>query len=155
MRPTEVFIFLMLIYITTATRCIIKEKVRRYQLVLSAKRNVRKILVNQNNILITLDRSISQDDPEIHIINLEDDSNSDSSGDPEIIGIHIPDKRKREVWNGRTKVFCKTDKDCGPDEKCIGYLRCGVDLTAVKLSVGGRSALKRDGKEQIVATERS
>ncbi|KAL2733804.1 uncharacterized protein V1478_003502 [Vespula squamosa] len=103
MRPTEVFIFLMLVYIVVATRCIIEEKVRRYQLVLPGKH--------------------SQEEPEIHVIHLEDENN-DSSGEPEVISFHIPDKRKREVWDSKAKVFCKNDEDCDPGEICIAYLRC-------------------------------
>ncbi|KAF7405711.1 hypothetical protein HZH68_005080 [Vespula germanica] len=91
MRPTEVFIFLMLIYIVMATRCIIEEK--------------------------------SQEEPEIHVIHLEDENN-DSSGEPEVISFHIPDKRKREVWDSKAKVFCRNDEDCDPGEICIAYLRC-------------------------------
>ncbi|KAI4498651.1 hypothetical protein M0802_006357 [Mischocyttarus mexicanus] len=91
MRTTEVFIFLMVIYVAATARCIIKEK--------------------------------SHEDSDIHIIHLEDDS-SNSSEDPEVIAVHIPDKRKRDVWDSKTKVFCKTDKDCDPGEKCIAYLRC-------------------------------
>ncbi|KAK2575190.1 hypothetical protein KPH14_003225 [Odynerus spinipes] len=64
----------------------------------------------------------SQEDPEIHVIHL-DDGSKDSS-DPEIVSFQIPDKRKREIWDSTAKVFCKSDEDCGPGEKCIAYLRC-------------------------------
>lgn len=59
MRPTVVVIFLMLIHVIMATRCIIEEKVRRYRLVLPGKHVVRKLFVNQDTILIPLDRSVA------------------------------------------------------------------------------------------------
>ncbi|XP_047349039.1 uncharacterized protein LOC124948847 [Vespa velutina] len=65
----------------------------------------------------------SQEEPEIHVIHLEDESN-DSSGEPEVISLHIPDKRKREIWDSKAKAFCRKDEDCDTGEICIAYLRC-------------------------------
>ncbi|XP_011060887.1 PREDICTED: uncharacterized protein LOC105149867 isoform X1 [Acromyrmex echinatior] len=71
---------------------------------------------------------ISQDakNPDIRVIEL-DDSSKDSS-ESEIVALHLPDRRRREiieVKNGKkSSNVCKNDDDCSPGLICSTYLTC-------------------------------
>lgn len=54
-RMRGLFLILLLVYVVSATRCIVKDdKVRRYELALPNKRVVQSFLVNRDHVLIVL-----------------------------------------------------------------------------------------------------
>lgn len=54
-RMRGLFLILLLVYVVSATRCIVKDdKVRRYELSLPNKRVVQSFLVNRDHVLIVL-----------------------------------------------------------------------------------------------------
>ncbi|XP_011690829.1 PREDICTED: uncharacterized protein LOC105451837 [Wasmannia auropunctata] len=65
--------------------------------------------------------------PDIRVIEL-DDSSSDSDSESEVIALHLPDRRRREIIEIRNqeggKNFCKDDDDCGPGSICVAHLTC-------------------------------
>ncbi|XP_032672546.1 uncharacterized protein LOC116844730 [Odontomachus brunneus] len=60
--------------------------------------------------------------PDIRVIEL-DDSSSESS-EQEIVALHLPDRRRREIDSRARNSSCKTDEDCGPGAICLAYLTC-------------------------------
>ncbi|EGI61615.1 hypothetical protein G5I_10180 [Acromyrmex echinatior] len=84
--------------------------------------------------------------PDIRVIEL-DDSSKDSS-ESEIVALHLPDRRRREiieVKNGKkSSNVCKNDDDCSPGLICSTYLTCEKQPNA--------SILKRTTREIVLIT---
>ncbi|XP_012058441.1 PREDICTED: uncharacterized protein LOC105621581 [Atta cephalotes] len=77
---------------------------------------------------VSTESCISQDtkDPDIRMIELED-SSKDSS-ESEIVAIHFPDRRRREIEVKKEKKssnLCKNDDDCNSGLNCLA-LTCGT-----------------------------
>ncbi|EZA61096.1 hypothetical protein X777_08308, partial [Ooceraea biroi] len=47
--------------------------------------------------------------------------------EPEIVALHLPDRRRREVDSQDRKSNCKKDEDCGPGAICFAHLTCDRD----------------------------
>ncbi|RLU22247.1 hypothetical protein DMN91_004525 [Ooceraea biroi] len=58
---------------------------------------------------------------DIHVIEMD---GSMESGEPEIVALHLPDRRRREVDSQDRKSNCKKDEDCGPGAICFAHLTC-------------------------------
>ncbi|XP_018315636.1 uncharacterized protein [Mycetomoellerius zeteki] len=67
----------------------------------------------------------TKENPDIQVIEL-DDSSKDSS-ESEIVALHLPDRRRREiieVKNEERSNFCKNDDNCGSELICLAHLIC-------------------------------
>ncbi|XP_024891209.1 uncharacterized protein LOC112467014 [Temnothorax curvispinosus] len=62
--------------------------------------------------------------PDIQVIEL-DDSSKDSS-ESEIVSLHLPDRRRREIIkiDNQKERHCRSDDDCGPGLVCLAHLTC-------------------------------
>ncbi|KYQ46801.1 hypothetical protein ALC60_14185 [Trachymyrmex zeteki] len=79
------------------------------------------------------------ENPDIQVIEL-DDSSKDSS-ESEIVALHLPDRRRREiieVKNEERSNFCKNDDNCGSELICLAHLICRNEAHRA----GNRSSLE-------------
>ncbi|KAL6260472.1 uncharacterized protein LOC105432314 [Pogonomyrmex barbatus] len=60
--------------------------------------------------------------PDIRVIELDDSSKE--SNEEEILALHLPDRRKREIDNQERSNFCRNNDDCGPGSICLAHLTC-------------------------------
>ncbi|XP_020286104.1 uncharacterized protein LOC109855852 [Pseudomyrmex gracilis] len=69
-----------------------------------------------------------KDDLDIRVIELDDSLGSSiDSSETEIVELHLPDRKKREIDNQaikRSKDSCRDDDDCGPGRICFAHLAC-------------------------------
>ncbi|XP_014478488.1 PREDICTED: uncharacterized protein LOC106746412 [Dinoponera quadriceps] len=84
------------------------------------------LLVLLTHIVLAIEPCIIQQkkaEPDIRVIELDDSSSSESVSS-EIVALHLPDRRRREIDSQARNGSCETDEDCGPGAICLLHLTC-------------------------------